>query len=313
MLLFVIVQPSYQYTYSCNSSASCGCSSNSAAVTRIVGGESAGTSTWGWAVSISIRGTSLCGGAILSSSWIITAAHCVSGISASQVTVYAGSNTRYSGQSRVASSITVHPSYVNTTKVNDIALIRLSTPLTMSSSTVKIICIPSVSSATLLASEWPSADLYVVAVGWGTLWEGGSLPTALQQVTVQTIDYRQSSCTSVLNNRAMQFCAGISGGGKDTCQGDSGGPLMMFTTSNQWVLVGVTSYGFGCARAAYSGVYTRVAYYQNWISTTTSGAYTNAASSDSANIDPFSSTVSLTISHLLLLLPLLICIKIYLT
>ncbi|CAF1407794.1 unnamed protein product [Rotaria sordida] len=313
MLLFVIVQPSYQYNYSCNSSASCGCSSNSAAVTRIVGGESAGTSTWGWAVSISIRGTSLCGGAILSSSWIITAAHCVSGISASQVTVYAGSNTRYSGQSRVASSITVHPSYVNTTKVNDIALIRLSTPLTMSSSTVKIICIPYVSSATLLAGEWASADLYVVAVGWGTLWEGGSLPTALQQVTVQTIDYRQSSCRSVLNNPVMQFCAGISGGGKDTCQGDSGGPLMMFTTSNQWVLVGVTSYGVGCARAAYSGVYTRVAYYQNWISTTTSGAYTNAASSDSANIDPFSSTVSLTISHLLLLLPQLICIKIYLT
>ncbi|CAF4850517.1 unnamed protein product, partial [Rotaria sp. Silwood1] len=84
VLLFVIIQPSYQYVYSCNSTVACGCSSNAASVTRIVGGESAGTSTWGWAVSISISGTSLCGGAILSSSWIITAAHCVNGISPSQ-------------------------------------------------------------------------------------------------------------------------------------------------------------------------------------------------------------------------------------
>ena len=131
MLLLDILQPSYQYTYPCNSSVACGCSSNPASVTRIVGGESAGSSTWGWAVSISISGTSLCGGAILSSLWIISAAHCLSGVSASQVTIYAGSNTRYSGQSRVASAITVHPSYVSSTKVNDIALIRLSTALTM--------------------------------------------------------------------------------------------------------------------------------------------------------------------------------------
>ncbi|CAF3204398.1 unnamed protein product, partial [Rotaria sp. Silwood2] len=282
VLLFVIIEPSYQYAYSCNSSEPCGCSSNAASVTRIVGGESAGTSTWGWAVSIFISGTSLCGGAILSSSWIITAAHCVNGIAASQVTVYAGSNTRFSGQSRVASSITVHPSYVSSTKINDIALIQLSTPLTMSSSAVKIICIPYVSSTTLSAGEGPPAGLSVVAVGWGTLSEGGSLPSTLQQVTVKTVDYRGSTCSSVLNNRLVQFCAGVSGGGKDTCQGDSGGPLMMFTTSSQWELVGVTSYGIGCARAAYAGVYTRVAYYQDWIRITTGGTYTNATSSTSA-------------------------------
>ena len=163
VVLLVILQPSHQYTYSCNSSAACGCSSNPASLSRIVGGESAGTSTWGWAVSLAITsgsGTALCGGAILSSSWIITAAHCVYGSSASQITVYAGSNTRYSGQSRVASSVTVHPSYISSTKENDIALIRLGTSLTMTSA-VKTICIPSVSSETLAAGEWPSANLYV--------------------------------------------------------------------------------------------------------------------------------------------------------
>jgi hypothetical protein len=147
----------------------------------------------------------------------------------------------------------------------------------------------------------------VVAIGWGVLTEGGVLlPTYLQQVTVQTIDYRDSFCTSVLSNRTNQFCAGVTGGGKgqflpaislssrsnlvtdgflDTCQGDSGGPLMMFTTSNQWVLVGLTSYGYGCARPEYAGVYTRVAYYQSWISATTSSAFISAGSFNAANTD----------------------------
>ena len=164
LILLALPSSTHQYTYSCDVNAPCGCSSSPASVSRIVGGESAPSSTWGWAVSIAITisgGTSLCGGAILSSSWIITAAHCMASVtSASQVTIYAGSNTRYSGQSRVASSITVHPSYLSSTYENDIALIRLGTPLTMNSA-VKTICIPSVSSATLAAGEWPPAGLSV--------------------------------------------------------------------------------------------------------------------------------------------------------
>ncbi|CAM2712139.1 unnamed protein product [Rotaria socialis] len=225
LFLLVIIQPSHEYLYTCDLNAACGCSSNSASVSRIIGGETAGTSTWCWAVSISIGGSSLCGGSILSSSWILIAAHCMSGVSASQVTIYAGSNTRFSA----------------------------------------------------------------------------------------------STCSPLLYNRQLQFCAGVSGGGKDTCQGDSGGPLMMFTTSNQWVLVGLTSYGIGCARAAYPVVYTRVAYYQDWIRTTTSGVYTNATSSVSANIDPYSSNTSIKffrsqpLTHLLFLFFPLLLIKIYLS
>ena len=159
-ILFAVLQPSHLYTYPCDPSAVCGCSSNPASVTRIVGGESAGTSTWGWAVSISISGVYLCGGTILSSSWIITAAHCVYGVSASQVIIFAGSNTRFAGQARVASRVVIHPSYNGNTQENDLALIQLSTSLTMTSA-VKTICIPSVSSATLAADEWPPAGLSV--------------------------------------------------------------------------------------------------------------------------------------------------------
>ena len=51
-------------------------------------------------------------------------------------------------------------------------------------------------------------------MGWGTLSAGGSLPLNLQQVTVQTVDYRASSCQSVLYDQQKQLCAGVSGGGK---------------------------------------------------------------------------------------------------
>jgi secreted trypsin-like serine protease len=59
----------------------------------------------------------------------------------------------------------------------------------------------------------------------------------------------------------------------DTCSGDSGSPLMMFSSNNQWILIGLTSYGFECAQTAYAGVYTRVAAYQDWINATMNVAY----------------------------------------
>ncbi|CAF3645275.1 unnamed protein product [Rotaria sordida] len=253
VVLLSIIRSSHQTVYTCTASASCGCSTNSATVSRIVGGETASPATWSWTVSISIAGRSLCGGSILSSSWIITAAHCVNNRIPSQITIYAGSITRLSGtQIRSVSKIVVHSSYSSTTYVNDIALLKLASPLIMTDPYVSAICLPSVSQVTLSAGEWPLVGTNVIAVGWGRLRENGSSSSILQQVTVQTIDYQASTCTPTMVDWHVQFCAGVSGGGKDTCQGDSGGPLMMFSSNNQWVLVGVTSNGVGCAQAAYS-------------------------------------------------------------
>ena len=61
----------------------------------------------------------------------------------------------------------------------------------------------------------------------------------------------------------------------DTCQGDSGGPLMMISSNGQWILIGLTSYGDGCARANSSGVYTRVVVFQEWINSTINVACTS--------------------------------------
>jgi hypothetical protein len=129
------------------------------------------------------------------------------------------------------------------------------------------------------------------------LSQGGSLPTNLQQVTLQTVAYNAPTCIPSMSNWQVQLCAGVPGGGKgysqlfflylsafiiffliDTCQGDSGGPLMMFSSTNQWILIGLTSSGIGCASANYSGLYTRVAAFQSWISATMNGTSSHQVS-----------------------------------
>jgi secreted trypsin-like serine protease len=162
IIIFIgLVRSSDETIYSCDSNASCGCSINPAVVNRVVNGEEARKSTWSWAVSISIRGN-LCGGSILTESWIITAAHCVDGIQQeSEVIVYAGSNLIFGGNhSRTASQIIIHPDYTTTMKTleNDIALIRLSSPFDMSDPQLKKICLPTASSQIIgngQLYEWP--------------------------------------------------------------------------------------------------------------------------------------------------------------
>ena len=128
---------------------------------RIVGGETAGASTWEWVVSIYIAPGHLCGGSILSSTWIISAAHCFVDVNASDINLFVRSDIYWSGESTNVSSVSIHPNYNAQSNENDIALLQLESPLNMSDPNVKPICIPSISDAVMTAGEWPPADLYV--------------------------------------------------------------------------------------------------------------------------------------------------------
>jgi secreted trypsin-like serine protease len=163
VILFVAVTPSYQKVYPCNPTATCGCSSKPASLARIVGGETARSESWGWAVSLSMADSLICGGSILSSEWIITAAHCVHDYSASDVIIYAGSNILWFGkQNRTVSQIIIHSDYNGDPDYdNDIALLRLTSPLNMSDPAVSSICVPSVDPTTLAVAEWPAANTTV--------------------------------------------------------------------------------------------------------------------------------------------------------
>lgn len=155
------VHPSEEVNYPCDPTATCGCSASAASVPRIVGGEVVNSSFWGWAVSIRLGTGGLCGGSIIASRWILTAAHCVYSYFATQITVYAGSNTMWSGQSRSVSNVYIHENYLSSTKQNDIALLYLSSALNMSNPNVAIACIPNADPSTLSSEEWPQSNVDV--------------------------------------------------------------------------------------------------------------------------------------------------------
>jgi trypsin len=114
-----------------------------------------------------------------------------------------------------------------------------------------------------LALTKPAAGVSSVVSGWGTLSSGSSsLPTQLQAVTVDIVsdaacDSAYASYGGITEN---MICAAVPGGGKDACQGDSGGPLAV-----NGVLVGLVSWGVGCAEASYPGVYSNVASLRDFV------------------------------------------------
>lgn len=162
---FLFIRIGSPVTYTCSSSSSCGCSTNSAVLSRIVGGESAASQTWGWAASLrySSSGSHFCGGSIISDSHILTAAHCTKGLqSTSSVRVYVGSiYLTGATQIRDVSKIYIHSSYSSTTYLNDISILKLSSKLNLDQTGVDLVCLPNVSSTILATQEYPTSNTNV--------------------------------------------------------------------------------------------------------------------------------------------------------
>ncbi|KAK0388347.1 hypothetical protein NLU13_4592 [Sarocladium strictum] len=222
----------------------------------IVGGVEASAGEFPYIVSLQVSNSHICGGSLISPTVVVTAAHC-SGRQPSQVRVRAGT-TRWSSGGTVASvsSITVHPGYNDSVLDNDIALWKLAQPLGEGNN-IGYVKLPTQGSD-------PSANSTTTVAGWGYLQEGGwSVSPVLMKVDVPIVG--RGVCTEQYADfnpiTEQMVCAGLQEGGKDACQGDSGGPLVDSTGT----LVGLVSWGSGCARANYPGVYTRVGSFIEWI------------------------------------------------
>ena len=258
---------------------------------RIVGGQLTELRQFPWLVLLEYqkpdgRGFQ-CGGSLINEKYIVTAAHCVINIPRSWqlISVRLGEHDldndpdcedadRPGFEDCAASPIDIpvgeiitHPNYKarEVSKPNDIALIRLSRPVTYSKS-ISPICLPTKSQ--FLNNRYDGVNMMVA--GWGRTENSSQSKIKLKlEVPVNS----EQECSTLYKKHGAilndgQICAGGQKG-KDSCSGDSGGPLMYLERTPpeyNWYLYGIVSFGpIQCGTKDFPGIYTLVPKYMKWI------------------------------------------------
>lgn len=192
----------------------------------------------------------VCGGSIISKSWILSAAHCVQSLEAKSL-IRAGSVKSWGGKAFKIKRTVVHPKWNDYFHTYDFALFELSTPLPYNYA-VQPIQLP------VAQSEVPEGS-NVTVIGWGRITEDGPVSENLMMTSLTTINRAQCQERLIHDTiTPVHICA--IGYETDACQGDSGGSLFYDST-----IVGVVSFGDGCARPDKPGVYANVAQVVDWI------------------------------------------------
>lgn len=224
---------------------------------RIIGGTFTSIEHHPYQASVLRYGTHFCGGSLYREDIVVTAAHCIKGrVPVRDFSIRVGSNNKYEGGQIIkARSFKFHPLFDNNTRANDVGVIALTRNVTQSL-TVRTL---------ELATSSPTSGTRAVISGWGRdIPNTPSSNSKLRDAEVNIID--PSVCNSSKYKydgliHSTMICAAESS--KDSCQGDSGGPLF-----SEGKLVGIVSWGYGCADPDYPGVYTDVASFRSWIDET---------------------------------------------
>ncbi|XP_075927867.1 trypsin-like [Petromyzon marinus] len=212
---------------------------------HIVGGSECAAHSQPWQVSINI-GYHFCGGSLISSEWVMSAAHCYK----TQHNIFESEGT----EQRIQASKGIrHPQFNLSTFDNDIMLIKLSSPATLNQ----------YAQAIPLPSSCVGTGVMCTISGWGqtkTSLGKSAVLMCVQAPVLSDTSCRNSYPGDITNN---MICLGYLEGGKDACKHDSGGPVVC-----NGQLQGIVSWGRGCALPNSPGVYTKVCNYNSWIAST---------------------------------------------
>jgi len=233
---------------------------------RVVNGWPADEGEWPWIAALLNNGRQFCGGSLITDRHILTAAHCVAHMSKNDVAnlkVRLGDHLiKTTGETELfeskAARVVRHKDFTQQTLHKDVAIISLKTPVPAD--------LPNVRSVCLAEGSEDYAGQTGTVVGWGSIKEQGPQPDELREVTVNIWDNKE--CKDTYGNAAPggimdhMLCAGQKG--KDSCSGDSGGP-MQIGSGPSWTQIGIVSWGIGCGKSHYPGVYTRVTAVRDWI------------------------------------------------
>ncbi|XP_019534012.3 serine protease hepsin [Aedes albopictus] len=254
------LEPNFSFRQLNCTACKCG---NRDSLGKIVGGSPTKENAYPWMAALYYNNRFTCGGSLVTDRYILTAAHCVFLQSPArfrvQLLVYNRTQPTTNSVERSVKAIKTF-FYSGLTNNNDIALMELTFPVTISEDRLVPICLPQ-----------PSDALYdgkmAVVTGWGKTAHGG-LSATLQELKVPILT--NAKCRRAgywaFQITGKMLCAGYIEGGRDSCQGDSGGPLQVYNNeTHRYELVGIVSWGRACAQKNYPGVYTRVNKFLRWI------------------------------------------------
>ncbi|EFN86139.1 Ovochymase-1 [Harpegnathos saltator] len=227
---------------------------------RIVGGTITIPHLFPWAVAIFNKDEFHCGGTLINNRYVLTAGHCVRWTNHADLSLglgmhdVEGTDEGFLAQiDKVILHENFESDYIHDT--NDIALIRLRDPVKFDEN-VRPACLPH------KGSDYTGHNVQVI--GWGRVTTKGGASRFLRQATLKVMSHEACRNTSFGDHVTPSMICAYNDD-TDACQGDSGGPLLYGRPNGKHEVIGVVSWGIGCAKRGIPGVYVKNTDYLNWI------------------------------------------------